>query len=167
MERMRLTTKSVVTAVGIVTMMIMGAAVLFFARHHDSRSVSAGEASAEFAELQSRFVNQQPLLDMQQRRARDGTSSRTARPLHAFHTVIFDTRGGERLVRITAPYWLARAFARHDGQFRWLGELTFLDDTEFDPEAIELTLSQIERHGPGLLVDYRHANGGRFMAWVD
>ena len=164
---MKFTTRSVVTALGVATLMVASAAVVFFARHHDSRPVSVEEASAEFAELQSRFVNQHPLLDMRERRARDGTASRTAAPLHAFHTVIFDTRGGERLVRVTAPYWLARSFARHDGEFRWLGELTFFDDTEFDPEAIELTLSQIERHGPGLLIDYRHVSGGRFIAWVD
>jgi hypothetical protein len=155
------------TAIGIATILIASTGVLFFLRHHDSRSASPADADAEFAQLQSRFADQQPIVDMGQRRARDGASSGTVPPLHTFHTVIFDTRGGERLVRITAPYWFARAFARHDGKFRWLGELTFFDDTEFDPDAIELTLSQIERHGPGLLVDYRHASGGRFIAWVD
>jgi hypothetical protein len=30
-----------------------------------------------------------------------------------------------------------------------------------------LTLDQIERHGPGLLVDFRHPNGGQFMAWTE
>jgi hypothetical protein len=29
-------------------------------------------------------------------------------PIRSFHTVIFDTRGGERIVRITVPYWFAR-----------------------------------------------------------
>jgi len=48
-----------------------------------------------------------------------------------------------------------------------LGELTFLDDTEFDPEPIQLSLAQVERHGPGLVVDYRHPSGGQFIAWVE
>jgi hypothetical protein len=152
---------------GFGTMLVVSAGVLFFARHHDSRSASAADANAEFVALQSRFADQQPLLDMASRRARDGAPSGTARSLRAFHTVIFDTRGGPRLVRITAPYWFARAFARHDGEFRWLGELTFLDDTEFDPESIQLSLREIERHGPGLIADYRHESGGRFIAWVD
>ena len=51
--------------------------------------------------------------------------------------------------------------------FRWLGQLTFLDDTEFDPEPIQLSLAQVERHGPGLVVDYRHPSGGQFIAWVE
>jgi hypothetical protein len=88
-------------------------------------------------------------------------------PIHSFHTVIFDTRGGERLVHLTAPPVFVRLLAHRDGRFRWLGELTFFDDTEFDPEPIQLSLGQIRRRGPGLLVDFRHPGGGQFMAWVD
>ena len=55
-------------------------------------------------------------------------------PLRSFDTIIFDTRGDQRIVRITVPYRFARLFGRGAG-FRWLGELTFLDDTEFDPEG--------------------------------
>ena len=69
-------------------------------------------------------------------------------------------------MRITVPYRFARLFGRGAG-FRWLGELTFLDDTEFDPESIQLSLAQVERHGPGLMVDYRHPSGGQFIAWVE
>jgi hypothetical protein len=90
-----------------------------------------------------------------------------AQPLRTFHTVVYDTRGGGRLVRISVPYWLAQRYARHDGAFRWLGELTFLDDTEFDPESIVVSLDQLERRGPGLIVDYRHPSGGQFISWVD
>jgi hypothetical protein len=43
----------------------------------------------------------------------------------------------------------------------------FLDDTEFDPEFIQLSLAQVERHGPGLMVDYRHASGSQLIAWVE
>ena len=81
--------------------------------------------------------------------------------------VIFDTCGGQRLVRITVPYWFGRLFARHSGEFRWLGEVTFLDDTEFDPEPIRLSLDRIQRHWPGLIVYYRHASGGQFITWVE
>ena len=97
----------------------------------------------------------------------DVNASRVPTPLHSFHTVIFDTRGAERLVHITVPYWFGRHYARHSGKFVWLGELTFFDDTEFDPEKIQLSLDEVERRGPGLLVDYRHPTGGQFIAWVE
>ena len=88
-------------------------------------------------------------------------------PLHTFHTVIFDTRGGQRIVHISVPYWFARLFSDRDGEFRWLGQLTFLDDTEFDSEAIRLSLDQLEQWGPGLIVDYQHLSGGQFISWVE
>src|SRR5216683_5832172 len=69
-------------------------------------------------------------------------------PLHSFHTLIFDTRGDQRLVHLTMPYWLVRLRSRRHREFRWLGEMTFLDDTEFDAEAIHVSLDEIERNGP-------------------
>jgi hypothetical protein len=56
---------------------------------------------------------------------------------------------------------------RASRRFRWLGELTFLDDTEFDPEPIQLSFDDIERHGPGVIVDFRHPGAGQFIAWVE
>ena len=88
-------------------------------------------------------------------------------PLQTFHTVIFDTRGSERIVHITVPYWFARLFADREGEFRWLGQLTFLDDTEFDSEAVRLSLDELEQRGPGLIVDYQHLSGGQFISWVE
>ncbi|HVH09020.1 MAG TPA: hypothetical protein VM736_04410 [Gemmatimonadales bacterium] len=124
-------------------------------------------AEAEFQRLRARFAGRRPLLDMRERRAVIDLSPSPGSPtLHSFHTVIYDTRGGERIVRIAVPYGFARLFGRRTG-FRWLGELTFLDDTEFDPEPIQRALDQIERHGPGLIVDYRHASGGQFIAWTE
>ncbi len=152
-------------AATIGTAIIAGSA--FFFRHHQSQKVSAQTAEAEFRLLRARFADQRPLLDMNARRVpADAAQPRASTPLHSFHTLIFDTRGGQRLVRITVPYRIGRLFARRGG-FRWLGELTFMDDTEFDPEPIHLAIDQVEGHGPGLIVDYRHATGGQFIAWVD
>jgi hypothetical protein len=139
----------------------------FYFLHHQSRSASAQVADAKFRELRSRFATQQPLLDMVTRGPFPEIGSRNTGTLHSFHTVIFDTRGEQRLVHMTVPYWFVKMFPRSAGRFEWLGQLTFLDDTEFDPEAIRLTLAQIERHGPGLLVDFRHPSGGQFMAWTE
>ena len=125
-------------------------------------------AETEFAQLRLRFSQQKPLVDMTTRTAQAQPDQPTAAsPLRMFHTVVFDTRGGERLIRISVPYWFARRFARHSGTFIWLGELTFLDDTEFDPEQIRLSLAQLERRGPGLVADYRHPSGGQFISWVE
>jgi hypothetical protein len=166
------TWRSGLRAVGICAALIaisaVTAAVWFVVQHHDAQSTSAAAASVEFEQLRARFTGVQPLLDMRVRTAQhDATTRPVQGALRTFHTVVFDTRGSGRLVKMTVPYWFGRRYARHDGTFAWLGELTFLDDTEFDPERIRLSLADIERRGPGLLVDYRHPGGGQFMAWVE
>jgi len=162
---MRFTVIAAGVAATIGIAIIAGSA--FFFRHHHSQRVSAQTAEAEFQRLRARFANQRPLLDMNARRVpADAVQPRAGTTLHAFHAVIFDTRGEQRLVRIAVPYPVGRLFARRGG-FRWLGELTLLDDTEFDSEPIQLAIDQVEGHGPGLIVDYRHPTGGQFIAWVD
>jgi hypothetical protein len=169
---MKRATRSIVLSVMrgavIAALSVVGVGLWFFLSHRDSASASPQLAEAEFAQLRARFSNQQPLVDMIRREPFDlRVVSRTAGPLHSFHTVIFDTRGDQRIVRITVPYWFARRFAGSDGEFRWLGQLTFLDDTEFDPESIRLSLDQLERRGPGLVTYYQHPSGGQFISWVE
>ncbi len=160
--------RTLLIAIGICATLLVAvpAAAMYFLHHHESVSVSAQAAEAEFAALRARFAGQRPLVDMA---AREAVAAGVAggAEIHSFHTVIFDTQRGPRLVRLTAPSGFARLFAHRDGFFRWLGELTFLDDTEFDPEPIHVSFEDIKRHGPGLIVDYRHASGGQFIAWVE
>jgi hypothetical protein len=151
----------------VILAALVGSAVAFVVTHRDSSTQSAETADREFQQLRARFAGEPPLLDMEQRHARAEVGpTRTNGSLHTIHTVIFDTRGGQRLVQMSVPYWLARTFAGHE-DLQWLGGLTFFDDTEFDPERIRLSLDQIERHGAGLIVDYRHPSGGQFISWVD
>ena len=159
---------SVVSGAVIIALTAVGMGLWFFVSHHESNPVSKQSAEAEFSQLRSRFATQQPLIDMSLRQSADTSSiGRPVVPLHTFHTVIFDTRGGQRIVHISVPYWFARLFSDRDGEFRWLGQLTFLDDTEFDSEAIRLSLDQLEQWGPGLIVDYQHLSGGQFISWVE
>ena len=159
---------SVLTRAAMLGLAVIGIGLGFFLSHHQSRPVSQQAAEAEFSQLRSRFFAQQPLIDMSLRQPVDTSTSRQPEtPLHTFHTVIFDTRGGQRLVDIAVPYWFARLFAGRDAEFKWLGQLTFLDDTEFDGDAIRLSLEQLEQSGPSLIVDYQHESGGQFIAWVE
>ena len=166
--RARSGARGIAVGVGVAVLALVAAGAWFVASHRHSVPASTERAESEFAQLRTRFSGQQALLDMDRRVPREeGDRSRAAAPLHTFHTLIFDTRGGQRLVRITVPYWFGRLFAGKSGEYQWLGQLTFLDDTEFDPESIRLPLNALQRRGPGLVADYRHATGGQFIAWVD
>ena len=155
------------TCASAAVMVLVGAGSWFYVTHHESVSSAALSAEAEFAQLRARFPGQQPLIDIRRDALEDPGGSKSVPPLHSFHTVVFDTRTGPRIVRMTVPYWFGRLFVDRSGEFRWLGKLTFLDDTEFDPEAIHLSLRQLERQGPGLIAYFRHDGGGQFIAWVE
>jgi hypothetical protein len=159
---------SIVKGVVMIALITVGMGLWFFVSHHQSSPVSEQSAEAEFSQLRSHFSTQQPLIDMSIRQASDIPAiGPSGVPLYTFHTVIFDTRGSQRIVHITVPFWFARLFADRHGEFKWLGQLTFLDDTEFDSEAIRLSLDQLERRGPGLIIDYQHPSGGQFISWVE
>jgi hypothetical protein len=167
-RRMRTVTRYFVLGGALALITALGVIFTFVVTHRTSVATTQDSADAEFFRLRARFAGEHPLLDTSRRRV-SGVATRTAvtTPLRSFHTVIFHTRGSQRLVRIDVPYWFARRFAGRDGEFKWLGQLTFLDDTEFDPEAIRLSLFEIERGGPGLIADYRHTDGGQFISWVE
>jgi len=166
--RDELSRRSLLIGIGVCGSLLSVAAgvAIFFALHHESLRMSQDAAVAEIQKVRERFAGQRPMVDMTSRQGAPPATA-AAQPIRAFHTMIFDTRGAQRLIHVTAPLPFARLFAHRDGWFRWLGELTFLDDTEFDPEPIHLSFDDIRRHGPGLLVDYRHASGGQFLAWVE
>ena len=143
------------------------AVVTFVPLYRSSRSVSMAMAASELDQRRSRFSGVRPLVEMDRRRGPVSAPGRLrVPPVHAIHTLVLDTRGGCRVVEVGAPFWAVRLLAR-GGRLRSLGELTFLDDTEFDPEPIDLLLDEIERRGPGPLVDLRHAGGGQFLSWAD
>src|SRR6266851_1807202 len=106
-------------AVGIgvamaVIALIAGAA--FFFQHRESQRASAQTADAEFQRLRARFANQRPLLNMYERRSvSDVAGPQAEAPLHSFNTIIFDTRGGERIVRIRVPLSVCAPFRARPG----------------------------------------------------
>lgn len=146
----------------------MGAGGLVYSRHRESTPMNAATAQVAMNKARAPFVGQLPMLDMETRRERADTTPRpSALKLSRYHAVIYDSRAGGRLVKINVPWWFGKQFVAADGEFKWLGKLTMLDNTEFDAEAIRLSLRTIEWHGPGLIVDYRTPSGGQFLAWVD
>ena len=112
---------SVVRGTVMIALTAVGMGLWFFVSHHTSSPISKQSAETEFTQLRSHFSNQQPLIDMSLRKpVNTSTTGQSVTPLHTFHTVIFDTRGSQRIVHITVPYWFARLFADSDGEFKWL-----------------------------------------------
>jgi hypothetical protein len=134
---------------------------------HDYAEVTTTEAAAaEFSRVREQLGKQDPLVEVKD----DGATVIHRSPvaptsdIQSFHTLVYEMPS-RKLLRVNMPFWAMRHL-RSSG-FRYLGQFYFLEDTEFDPIRVELSLEDVERHGPGLLVDQRRSNGAQFLAWVD
>ncbi len=153
----------------VIALAIIASVTMFVFQHHESTAVSAATAAEEFARARLRFAGQVPLVQirdgddsiMNGPRPKSGTRPSPPRTLYV---LVFDSRS-QRLVRTNLPLNVL-GLIRTNG-FRYLGELTFLDDTEFDADRLTLTVGDIEERGPGLVLDHAHDRGGQFIAWSE
>lgn len=155
----------IVASLCVLVLAIGFSLALFVFRHRDSRILTAEAAAFVLDGERARFAAQSPLIEIH-----DG-----GEPVHAvdraplapaartLHVTVFESRSG-RLLHVILPLSVVRLV--HSDGFTWLGQMTFLEDTEFDPDRVLLTLDDLSR-GPRLLVDHRHRGGAQFLAWVD
>ena len=163
------------TQVVIATIVILGGvgvgllatAARFIRRHVAAEPASADAAALEIKSQAARFVGLQPLRDI-----RDGEAPVAHRlseggqePGRNVKALISDVRS-RRVVRVDVPLAVLRVAKRRG--FRYLGELTpLLADTEFEADRVDLSLGDIDRRGPILLVDHTHTSGARILMWVE
>lgn len=156
---------------GIVVLGILGVIALaaagfyFFSQHFDTRAASPAAASREFDEIRSRFEGRKPLIELDDR----GRLLRTnpdvpveghVQPPRMLHVLAFepDSRRGEgRIVAVQIPFWVLR--------FRSGNARIDLNGQRMDLEDLKLTVEDLERLGPALIVDHTAPSGERVLVW--
>jgi hypothetical protein len=133
-----------VIAVPVVTLIV---SALFLLRHYiASQDIDASGAALIFETERARFAGQQPLVEYQ---GFDTTvhrdPSRPRHELHTLHMVAYDA-SDESLTRADMPWWVVR-LTTLGGNSSVLGAMSFGD------RAARVTVEDIERHGPGLVLD--------------
>jgi hypothetical protein len=153
--------------VGIAVVMILGVIALagvgvyFFSQHIQTRAASPVNAAREFEQVTTRFSGQKPLIELDKRghylRANtDRTPPPNAKAPEALNVMAFDPDDG-RIVRITIPFWLLRL------KMRW-ATIDF-NGNKMDLEDLKLTVEDLERFGPTLIVDHKNTTGERVLVW--
>ena len=154
-----------VIVVGMLAAAAIGGTAFFIYRHVHTQFTPNDKAGDEFAAARARFAGQQPLIEL--RRNQDPVLHREAIPaemppekLETLRVLAYDTHE-EKLVRVSIPFWLLRlAPTRH---------VSFLDDTgiDFDSDRVRLTLDDLERRGPGLILDQADRRGSQVLVWTE
>jgi hypothetical protein len=145
----------------VAVIAIAGAGFYFFTRHIQTHTVTAAAASRDFDAVKARFAGQKPLVELD-RRGNFLRSNPERQPLqngrvpeHLF-VMAFDPDDG-REVRIEIPYWLLR-LKTGGGHIDFNGNRMNLED-------LRLSVSDLERFGPTLIVDHSSAEGNRVLVW--
>lgn len=138
-------------------------AVSFFRENMQvTQNVTAGTAGNEFDAIRAKFPGQQPLVQMiddrpqlvPERASRGGT----AQSLTTLHVLAFD-RNSEEMVRFSLPFWLLRM---KSGPIRLSAYSQGWDD-----RGVSFDVKDIEKAGPGIVIDVNREREGRMLIWVE
>jgi hypothetical protein len=146
-----------VCVLGVIAM--AGVGIYFFSQHIDTSSASPTVAAREFEEVRKRFEQQKPLIELDERgrflRANPDRPSGSKAP-EKLHVIAFDADDG-RIVRLNIPFWLLRMQSG--------GATIDFNGRSMDLEDLKLTVEDLERFGPTLIVDHHDTSGDRVLVW--
>jgi hypothetical protein len=147
----------VVLAIGGIIFMVS-----FVRQSMTVAEMSTTSAEEEFAKVRGRFAGQQPLIQMVDGRpqylAERATESSSSGPLRTMHVMAWDD-DEQKLVTFSLPFWLLRL---KSGPIRLSAYSEGWDD-----RGVSFRVEDIEKHGPGLLMDIDERTEGRVIIWVE
>ena len=150
-----------IVAFGILCVIAMAAAGLWFVRSHvDIRAASTASVTDEFQTIRARFPNQKPLIELDERgNLAHANTDRPASTQHvdSLNIMAFDP-DDEKVVKMDLPFWLLRLKMR--GTRFDIG-----GGNNVDLAKLHLTVEDLERYGPTLILDHKDSDGSRVLIW--
>jgi hypothetical protein len=151
-----------IVVLGILAIVALaGVSIYYFSQHIDTKPTTPAAAAQEFEQIKGRFSGQAALIELDD--AGRLVRSNTNRPAPAnpkkpdeLHVLAFDP-DSDRIVSVTVPFWLLRLKLR--------GTKIQLGDGNMDLEDLKLSVEDLERYGPTLIVDHKARDGERVLVW--
>ena len=150
---------AVVVILGLVTM--AGIGFYFVSKYVETTEATPASAAEEFDGVKAGFAGLKPLVELDSRG--QFLRANTDRPVPAkvtvpeqLHLLAFDPDEG-RVVRFRIPFWVLRMK---------MGNTTIdLNGNRMDLEDLRLSVDDLERFGPTLIVDHQGVDGTRVLVW--
>jgi hypothetical protein len=145
---------------GILGVIAMAAAGLWFVKSHvDVRTTTVAAATEDFSAIRQRFAVQKPLIELDEHgrflRANTERPAGTQRP-QTLNIMAFDPRD-EKVVRMELPFWILR-LKSGGGSFD-------IGRSNVDLARMRITVEDLERYGPILILDQTDNHGSRVLVW--
>jgi len=156
------TKRTIVVVIGVLVFLAVigiGLAAIFFIRATEITKADRPQADEVWREIRGRFPGARPLLEVRNHESavltREPPPSPAGRRLESLHIAAWDSDDAG-LFRMTVPFWLLRFKS---------GAITIGEDIY--AQRLDITVEQLERFGPALLVDHEAANGDRVLVWTE
>jgi hypothetical protein len=145
---------------GILGVIAMAAAGLWFVKSHvDIRTTTVAAATEDFQAIRQRFAAQKPLIELDERghflRANADRPAGTQRP-QTLKIMAFDPDDG-KVVRMELPFWILRLKSG--------GTKFDIGRSNVDLARMRITVEDLERYGPILILDQKDTDGSRVLVW--
>lgn len=138
---------------------LAGTAGYLVFRHMDTRSATEADARRDFEAVRARFLVRPPLIEIVNPKAADIRVNRLAHPEgrrgNTLHVLTWSVDDGQ-LLRTHVPIWLMR-----------FSTVNVLSHLGIAPSRFRLTVEDLKRYGPGIVVDYRPAAGDHVLIWME
>lgn len=137
----------VASIVAVLAVGVTITVIVFFLRYVDTGYVAWETAAREFEAARARFVGQQSLIEFRglQTPVVRRNPSAPRRNLLALHALTYSARDGQ-LRRVVVPAMVLRLVSVG-------GRIRLMDLGMFGDDRDRITLEDLERHGPGLILD--------------
>jgi hypothetical protein len=119
-------------------------------------------AQQEFDSVRSRYAGRPPLLELRNGKpvytgGAAPASQGSATPLEHLHVLVWDPDEG-KLASFSIPFWLLRL---KTGPIEFSSYASGMDD-----EGVHVSPQDIEKHGPGIILDTTSPKGERILLWA-
>jgi len=154
-----------VIIVGVLAVSAVGGTAYFIYHHVHTQFTPTESADRQFAEARARFAGQRPLIEI--RKDDEPIVNRDMIPktmpaakLETLRVLAYDTRAN-KLVNVSIPMWLLRMAPSN--------KFSFMKDNgiDFDSDRVHLTMEDVDRRGPGLLLDQADRRGSQVLVWTE
>jgi hypothetical protein len=140
-------------------LIVAGLAAVIVLRNAETVPAAEREANIEFARIRAQFPPRPPLVEIVDPRqgairVNRPPASAERRPVRVFNVLAWEA-ADQKLLRTRAPIWLMRL------SLLKLGLTPGLSGGPWN-----LTVADVERYGPGLVLDFDRPGGGRVLVWV-
>jgi hypothetical protein len=149
-----------VLVVGVGLVAVVGY-VIYQQFAFQAKSATEVGADEEFAQIVAKFEGQKPYLIIKdgQPVVSDAPATAPGKPVDAIHIIVWDP-DKQKVVRLNMPFWLLRMTKGQPIR------ISSDDGPGSDAMRLKITAEDLERRGPGLILDHKEASGERVLVWA-